>query len=276
MIVTTGLKSATQARNKAKEYAGRLDGSFVEREKRSVEELISVYGDDVLVVGAEKAVLHPKNGAKPFFFHPNSAMVRRKQWQQTGHDPLIEAAQLKQGDRFLDCTFGLGADSIIAKLAVGAKGDVVGVEANPVIAFLVSEGLKLWSEGDPQFLQAMREIKVICAEHYDYLQTVADKSYDVVYFDPMFEQSLPSAGIAGLKSFAVHDDLNQTVINEACRVARRRVVLKDHWKSSRFEALGFHVIKRQHAAFHYSYRDVGDKTKKDETNMFEMNEKGRR
>ena len=56
----------------------------------------------------------------------------------------------------------------------------------------------------------------------------------------MFEESiLESDGIRTLTHFAVTHSLTEEIIEEAKRVARNRVVLKDHFRSLRFEQFGF-------------------------------------
>jgi 16S rRNA G966 N2-methylase RsmD len=254
MIVTTARKGADVLAEKAKQWSLQLNSRFIIRQGVSVPDLITAYGEDVLVVGKAKVTLYSKDGGEPFFYHPNSSMFRVKQFLRTGYDPLVEAAQLKEGMSFLDCTLGLASDSLVAQLAVGKSGCVTGIEANQTLAFLVENGLQSWQEGGKEMLDAMRRIKVISQDHLSYLASLSDQSFDVVYFDPMFEYHLSdSAGIRGLKQFACHDDLTQEVIDHSLRVASSRVVLKDHYQSTRFERFGFQVIKRQHSAFHYGF-----------------------
>jgi predicted methyltransferase len=203
--------------------------------------------------------LYSKHGGAPFFYHPSSAMFRVKQYLKTGYDPLVDIAGLKNGMTFLDCTLGLASDSLVAQVAVGANGHVTGLEANLTLAMLVRNGLRTWQDGSSVMLEAMKKIEVIHAHHKDYLVTLLDQSYDVVYFDPMFDQHITdSTAMKALKQFACHDDLSKKVINQALRVAKSRVVLKDHYQSERFKQFGFHVIKRQHAAFHYGYIDCSN------------------
>ncbi|MGQ0516376.1 class I SAM-dependent methyltransferase, partial [Bacillus sp. D-CC] len=77
-----------------------------------------------------------------------------------------------------------------------------------------------------------------------------------VYLDPMFEETvIESDGIKGLKHFALYHDITDETIAEAKRVARKRVVLKDHFRSSRFEKHNFHVYKRKSAKFHFGVVD---------------------
>ncbi|MDT8862856.1 class I SAM-dependent methyltransferase [Alkalihalobacillus sp. MEB130] len=257
MIVTTTRKGADVLEGRAQLITLELEGQFVPRKDVSIEEMISFYKDDVLVIGKGKTSLYSKQGGDPFFYHPNSAMFRVKQYQKTNYDPLVAAADLSTGMSFLDCTLGLASDSLVAQLAVGETGHVTGLEANQILAWIVRTGLQSWQDGSSLMINSMRRIEVIHAHHSDYLPKLAENSYDVVYFDPMFEQHISSStGIRALKQFACHDDLSDHVIEEALRIARSRVVLKDHYASERFERFGFQVIKRQHAAFHYGNIEI--------------------
>lgn len=258
MIVTTSRRHAEQLYDEALSFSKKLNRPFIKRDHHSIKQMIARYNEDVFVVSKEKLSLYSKHGGAPFFYHPNAAMPRGKFFLRSGHDPLIEAAQLKEGMTFLDATLGLAADSLIAKLAVKESGRVVGVEAHEGIATIVEHGLKTWNEGDERIIEAMRAIEVVCADHLTYLRSLPDKSFDVVYFDPLFEEAiLDSSGIEALRSFAIDDDLSVEAIEEAKRVARKRVVLKDHYKSSRFQAFRFQVIKRSNAAFYYGFIEVG-------------------
>ncbi|MFZ7944194.1 hypothetical protein ACO1D1_11255 [Neobacillus sp. 19] len=98
----------------------------------------------------------------------------------------------------------------------------------------------------------MEKITVIQSKALEFLKTQQNDSVDCVYFDPMFEETiLESDGIKGLGQFAIHDDLTEESIIEALRVAKKRVVLKDYYKSQRFERYGFIVNRRKSAKFHF-------------------------
>ncbi|MBM7837730.1 hypothetical protein JOC54_000961 [Alkalihalobacillus xiaoxiensis] len=256
MIVTTARKQATALEQTARLYADQLQASFVQREDRSLEALTSLYSEDLLIVAKNKVMLYPLDRANPFFYHPNAALLRYKQWKQTGHDPFIEITGLKAGETCIDATLGMAADSIIAQLAVGETGTVIGLEANKEIAFVVQKGLHTWNEADALFLNAMRQIQVHQVDSLSYLKNRADKSAEIVYFDPMFETKIDSPGLAGMRHYACHFPVTAEHITEASRIATRAVVLKDHFKSSQFAKYGFTVQRRQHAAFQYGRLDV--------------------
>lgn len=48
---------------------------------------------------------------------------------------MLRAAGLSEGDTFLDCTLGLGSDAIIASMAVGETGSVIGIEKTALCLF---------------------------------------------------------------------------------------------------------------------------------------------
>jgi Putative SAM-dependent methyltransferase len=252
MIVTTAGKNAERIQNRAEKVAVLLNGLFIDRGRHSIHSIIDRYKDDVLMIGIDKISFHPKDGSSPFFFHPNSSMFRVKQLIRGEKDSFIEASNLKQGSSLLDCTLGLGSDSIVASLVTGEEGKVTGLESSKAISFVVKSGLQVWESQINEMNEAMRRIEVINKDHLEYLKLAADNSYEVVYFDPMFESTIQSPGIQGLKGSADYRTLSQDAINEALRVASQRVVLKDNRTSSKFKEFGFTVIKRS-AGFLYGY-----------------------
>jgi hypothetical protein len=60
----------------------------------------------------------------------------------------------------------------------------------------------------------------------------------------MFESTINSPGLSGLKGSANYSSITRETINEAIRVAAKRVVMKDSRLSSKFKELGFTVIPR--------------------------------
>lgn len=252
MFVTTAGRTNEIMTANAKAIALELKADFVPRKKRSVSALQQIVKDDCLVVGKDRLELFPLGAEEPFFFHPNSAMFRIKRLMKGESDPLIEAAKLQEGMSFLDCSLGLGSDSIVAGFVVGDSGSVTGIEARHELAYLVKNGLKTWDSGYDAINLAMEKIKVLHGYSLDVLKSLEENSFDCVYFDPMFDESiLESDGIRGLTHFAIYDGLSQEFVQQAVRVASKRVVLKDHFRSRRFEVFGFSVYKRKTAKFHF-------------------------
>lgn len=257
MIVTTAGRTSKTLLTRSKSIADELNIPFVARQTDSIVDLHNKYFKDVLVVGKNRLQLYKKGNTEPFFFHPNSAMFRVKRLLKGEQDPFVEAAKLVYGGSFLDCTLGLGSDSIVASFVVGQNGTVLGLEVHKIISYMVKEGLQTWDSGLPTFNDAMRRIKVEHAEHFDFLKSLPNKSLDVIYFDPMFdEQIIASNGISELRGHAHYSKLTNSIIDEAKRVAIKRIVLKDHFRSEKFEKFGFQVFKRPSAKFHFGVMEL--------------------
>lgn len=256
MIVTTAGRTNEGYIEKAKSVAKQLQLLYVPRNKKSLHSFYNEYAN-ILVVGKDGIQLYNKESNEPLFFHPNLAMIRVKRLQKGDHDPFIDVTGIKEGDSLLDCTLGYASDSIVASYIVGKTGKVIGVEASPVLAFLIQEGLKDWEAHNKVIERAMRRIDVINGDHLHVLKNMLDNSVDVVYFDPMFEESIEqSNALQTISLFASHANLSTETITEAKRVARKKVVLKDHFRSKRFEQFGFQQHIRKTAKFHYGTIDV--------------------
>ncbi|MEN6325491.1 MAG: class I SAM-dependent methyltransferase [Syntrophomonas sp.] len=211
---------------------------FVPRQRKSIELLTVEQGaSGVVVWQSEGPVLHI--GGEVFFFHPSMAKNRIAAYRKfKQNDNLIKSCQLNPGDSFLDCTLGLGADAIVASY-FSAGGRVVGLESSRAIAMIVKWGMRQYSSAMTWLNDAVRNIEVLNTDHYDYLKSLPDNSFDIVYFDPMFRKPImASQAIAPLRQIANHQELSTASISEASRVARKRVVVKELTESMEFERLG--------------------------------------
>ncbi|MCT4782236.1 MULTISPECIES: class I SAM-dependent methyltransferase [Exiguobacterium] len=256
-IVTTCLRPTDAVREQATRHASHYGVRFVERKKQSLETLMNHYEKSVLVFDKRRVEYTSLGTTEPFFFHPSSSVFRIKQLMRDGHDPLVDTAMLEPGDRVLDCTLGLGSDSIVMSHAIGADGRITGIESEFMTAMLVKEGLSVWVEKEEAINQAMRRIEVVHADALTYLKTCIDDSFDIVYFDPMFEKTISeSVHLNPLRSLANTAPLSDELIREARRVAKKRIVLKAHFESEWFNEYGFTRITRKTSKLHYGYIDI--------------------
>jgi len=256
MIVTTAGRTNQEYTNIAKKVAAELGIPYVKRNKQSIAKMYSL-SSNIVVIGKQGIELHNKDSNEPYFFHPNVAMIRAKRILKGEHDPLIEVSGLKEGESFLDCTLGYGSDSIIASLVVGESGKVIGIESSEILAYIVKEGLQSWGSQNQRIDQAMRNIEVINSNHLDILKSMPTKSIDVIYFDPMFEESITeSNAIQAMSHHCNHETITADTIEEAKRVARKKIVLKDHFRSERFQMLGFEQQIRKTAKFHFGVINI--------------------
>lgn len=243
-IVTTSLRMNQTLVLRAQKIAKLLSLDYQDRCKRSVQSILAeTEADAVLVVYQGQLVLEEKNGHR-FFFHPDTAMLRIK----SGRDPLLELLG-KEKQSIIDCTMGLASDSIVL---ASAGHQVTALESSLLIHFMVSRGLKEFDSGNEAVNQAMRSIQTIWTDSLTYLQSQADQSADVIYADPMFSQEITeSDNLDGLKPFANYSALSEEFLVEAKRVARRKIIIKAHFRDQVFEEFGFKRHVRPNQKFHY-------------------------
>ncbi|KAB2954208.1 hypothetical protein F9B85_00465 [Heliorestis acidaminivorans] len=254
VIVTTSQDDIV-LQEKAVEKAKFLGLPFVERKKRSIQSLCQAYEcNKILVLEQKRWVL--KSVVGDFFFHPNMAILRILALQRGDKDHLAEALNLRHGDSFLDCTVGLASDAIVASYLVGEKGKVVGIEHNALVAFIVAEGLaQPYHDISEPITRAMTRIQIQQGDHREILETISEKSYDVLYFDPMFRQEVTaSSGINNLRQLADQRPLALESIEKARTIARRRVVVKERRASKEWERLQPpHLTSSQNMKVAYGY-----------------------
>ncbi len=241
-IVTTIRKPNAATEIFANKISARLGVKFVEREDFAFDTLKKVHGaENILLVKKNSLSIVTADGE--LFFHPNTAHLRIKNLRVGEGDRLIDALKISEGSKVLDCTLGLGSDAIVESFIAGDSGKVVALEINPLIAEVVRYGLKNFSDDSLHILEAMRRVEVINVDCGEFLKTCAENSFDVVYFDPMFRHPVKkSSGINPIRPLADNRPLTKEIIREACRVAKFRVVMKEHNRSNEFERLGFKIL----------------------------------
>ncbi|MEO7718137.1 MAG: class I SAM-dependent methyltransferase [Capsulimonas sp.] len=229
LCVTTGVNGRPEIQERARQLAHELGAVYYTREKRNIPEVLTATGANrVLVVTHTKLVLRERNTDFEYAFHPNLAMLRGYNVTRGWRDLYVEAAALQPGESVLDCTLGFAGEAALAALMVGELGTVVGLESVPELAAVTRDGVSRF-ELEPKVLEdAMRRIQVVTADYRDYLRQAPDSSFDLVYFDPFFDERLPGSenSVSPLALFGNSEPLDPASIHEARRVARRRVVIK--------------------------------------------------
>lgn len=259
MLVTTTYEPGGSLICSAKKWAHELGGIYQERGKRSIARLHQQ--DAVVLVVMNKGLkAHKKGHSSPLLFHPGIAMLRIKRLMRGDNDTMTDFCALRPGDSFLDCTLGFGGDALVASYVVGEKGRVVGIESEPLVAAIVKEGFSSYLA--PEEIQcAMKRIQIKHRNHLTFLQQCENNSFDIVYFDPMFSEPIEhSQAISPLRPFANSSSLSEGTIKEAKRVARRRVVMKNHVGSEDFARLGFSLVHsgRRERTFTYGMIITGE------------------
>ena len=242
-VVTVSHRGDSTSVALAEQAAAKLKLPFVPRGDLSLLK-IAAQCEVRFVLVAKYGLLHIAdmvNGTE-LFFHPNMAHLRLKNLRQGLGDRMAMAMSLARGMSVLDCTLGLGSDAIVAAHIVGETGSVIALEDNPLLALVMAHAFRNFPTDNLPLQAAMRRIKVVCVDHGDFLPKAATDSYDVVYFDPMFRRPLKkSAAMEPLRPLSDDRELSLAVVDEAARVARRCVVLKEGTNSGEFVRLGFRL-----------------------------------
>lgn len=240
-IVTT-TQSAVEREPLMELFLQECGFAYVPRQRKGLELLMQEHLADGVIVWERQGPVLYIEGEK-FFFHPSMAKNRIAFYRKMQTpDLLVKACQLQTGDSFLDCTLGMGADSIVASY-FSESGRICGLEHQTAVACVIRWGMKLYNCRMPWLNEAIQRIEVMNCNHQAFLQEQDDQSFDIVYFDPMFQKPLmKSQPISPLRKLADHDPLQSDSIREACRVARKRVVMKDLSAGEELERLGFTLL----------------------------------
>lgn len=239
-IVATTTQSRREPTSVFSEFLRESGFTYVPRRGKGIDAIRKEHrADAVLVWQTEGPVLHL--GDNKLFFHPSMAKVRLAAYRKKGQvDPLIEAARIQADDTILDCTLGLGADSIVMSY-FATNGEVTALDSSPAIAYTVKWGMRLYKSAMPWLDEAVHRVNIEVADHLPYLQGLPDNRYDVVYFDPMFRKPLlKSETLSPIRLLGNDKALTEQAVDEARRVARRCVVIKERAQSPEFARLGCH------------------------------------
>lgn len=193
------------------------------------------------VIVVEKHGAHAVLDGHRYDSHPGMGLVRVRRYRRGDRfDQLLKATGVGEGDTVLDATFGFGQDALVLACAAGETGRVTALEHSPVLAALAIAGMPHWH---PPGNELAQRIDLRHANHTEVLAQLPDRSYDVVVFDPMFRHPKAAApGFELLRTLADPTPLSAQAVEQARRVARRRVVVKDAWPGRELERLGLEKL----------------------------------
>lgn len=226
LVITTGRRPNEALHQRAQWFAVELGVPLVPR-TGSLAELCREHDvSGVLVVRERVTYEEPATGLQ-YFYHPAMVKVRLHSHKRGDRDPMVEAMELQPGESVLDCTLGRASDAVLCSWVVGPSGRVVGLEASPILAALTRDAILHHSDPSRDLTAALRRIEGHCADHREFLAACPDRSFTVVYFDPLFhEPLLQSQAMAPLRALADPSPLSSEAVRDACRVASRYVVIK--------------------------------------------------
>jgi 16S rRNA (guanine1516-N2)-methyltransferase len=213
---------------KARQTAAFFGATYLDRRGRSVEELFATTSAEVvLLAGEETCLIHRQAQGRALRYHPGMSLLRLAEQQRGHEDRLLRVIGIRPGDVVLDATCGLLGDSLLLAAGVGRTGRVIAVESTFLVARLLQYAVHRSRPFPPNVTEHLAGIEVLWGDSGKILSKLGDSSVDAVYFDPMFHHPLErSAAIEPLRIFANHQELTREVFADACRVARRAVVVK--------------------------------------------------
>lgn len=261
LVITTARNPLPEEITLAQKAAEDLAGRYIPRTGHiTIRKMQKQYGVHQILTVGDRLTFYMDDQA--IFFHPSMSVVRIKRMLAGEPDTAVEKSRICPGDSVLDCTLGMGADAIVFAHAVGPSGKVVGIEQSRILSFLVRDGLQRWQSDMPQLENAMRRVKVIAGDHLNYMKHQTDQSFDIVYFDPMFRNTVKeSVNFDPVRSLSLADPISHDAIREACRIARKAVVLKERIGGGEFERLGFPPPSDRSSSFTYSVMDMQEEHK---------------
>lgn len=240
--VTTVREAGRDVYEQAKKRAAALglpcderEGSLSEMAEKRAREGYLIYGRKLLYYWTPKGEYH---------FHLGTASLRIRQIEEGRGDRLC--ALLPEGDALsvLDCTFGRGNDAAVFSFFLGNKGSVVSLEKSTPLYEVGRAGLLSGTEERPAVGEALRRIRLLHEDFRTFLFRAPEKSYDVLYFDPMFQVPVKRDvnRIEGFRQAACYDGIDKKVLERASAVARKRIIVKERPFSKLFRELHFSRI----------------------------------
>ena len=259
-VVTTSLKADPVSVREAADWAARLGARVVRRRGRSIPSLCREEGvEGALVLSTVRPpTFMPADGAVGYSYHPGMAIARIRNVRQGLGDPMVTAMALQAGDSVLDCTLGRASDALVASFVVGPRGRVVGIESSPILAELTIHGLQTYEPAGEGLTPVLRRIEAHRGDHLEYLSARPADEFDVVCFDPLFEEPVEaSSAMEPFRPLADAQPLSGEAVAEARRVARRCVVIKERPDAALWERLQVdRVVAGRTSSIAYGVIDV--------------------
>jgi hypothetical protein len=228
LIVTTALAVKPESVRRAEQIASELGAPLAERRKRDLPELFECFRADRAIVVEHGGLALVHLDGTVYRYHPNLGYVRAFNVERGQTDMFLEAADIRPGERVLDCTIGFGSEALLASIATGPSGKVVGLESVPELATLTRYGIHERKLASKRLEAAMRRIEIVSSDYRDYIERIAPGEFDLIAFDPFFcERTHGSeANIDPLFRFGDRTPLDSESVLTAIQKATRRVLVK--------------------------------------------------
>ena len=225
--VTTIRNSTAPIIEEAKARAQALGFPYFQREDTLEEMAARYHVDGFLIYG--KQLPYYWNGGEEYRFHMGTAVLRTSQMEKGNQDRLCRLLPTNDFCSVLDCTFGQAGDSSTMSWYLLGRGQVTALEKSPILYEIGRAGIQGYVDKEEKLTQAVRHISLWHQDYQIFLQQAAPKSFDVIYFDPMFHHPVKREvnDMEGFRRAASYDGLAEEVLRLAMKVARKKIIVKE-------------------------------------------------
>ncbi len=170
-------------------------------------------------------------------FHVGTAALRTQQLAKGNGDRLCSLLPAVGSCDVLDCTFGQAGDSTTMSWYLAGRGTVTALEKSTALYEIGRAGIASYVDKNPSLTEAVRRIRLIHEDFFSFLEKAEPKSYDVIYFDPMFRHPVKREvnDMEAFRRAASYDSLSEEVLALAIRAARKKVIVKERPFSQLFK-----------------------------------------
>lgn len=214
----------------------------IKRNKLTIKQLFQNDTTPVIVFESNgpKLYFSPET---PIYFHLDTVKVKLHMLKQNKQPILIEMLNDITSNlstfNFIDGTMGFGRDSYMT-LKTFKQANIYAIEQNPLIYFVISEGMKNYLE--PEEYERIHFIN----DDYNNWVKQNTKLVDVLYLDHMFEQTLVENDRMGELSRMTDVIQNIKPIEDY-----KYLIVKAHYKSHIFKKLKVTQCLRKSSKTHY-------------------------
>lgn len=233
--VTTIRNPSLAMIEEAKQRGEVLGFPYIRREDTLDEMAEHTYLSGFLIYG--RVLPYYWNQGEEYRFHMGTAVLRISQMEKGNQDRLCRLLPPEGPCQVLDCTFGQAGDSSTMSWFLQGRGQVTALEKSPILYEIGRAGILRYQDKKASRTEAVRRIHLIHADYQTFLQKAEKKSFDVIYFDPMFHHPVKREvnDMEGFRRAASYDSLSEEVLRLAMSVARKRIIVKERPFSPLFQ-----------------------------------------
>lgn len=248
--MTTGITTIRNVTRPVKEEAWAraeaLGLPYYRREGTLDDMMTAFHLEGFLVYGKDLPYYY--GGGGEYHYHFGTSVLRKGQMEQGHEDRLCRLLPDKEDLNVLDATFGQGGDSLTMSWFLGDRGHVTALEKSTALWEIGQAAIDSYEDSkEEELTRALRRITLIHEDFRIFLEKAEPKSFDVIYFDPMFKAPVKRRenNMEGFRKAAAYDSLTEEILGLAQRTAAMRIIVKERPFSRLFSTGLFHFVDRR-------------------------------